>query len=590
LTDIDSREFESFSAKLQIPKLPEVNIKVGDTIGRFKVNAWLGKGGSSIVYDCVDEQLQRRVAVKILNPKFFDDSSLTRLEREARTLAKLDHPSIVKAYEIRPYRIPPYIVMELVPGGPSGRLVRNGPLPPILAARLICDVARAVQHAHDQGVLHRDIKPSNLLVVQPFDMDGPLPAKINLKISDFGLARPIAGDSRLTSTNAIIGTPAYMSPEQSRGNQKEVGPPSDIYSLGVVLYEFLIGRPPLVADNVMQTLQMVNDVDPVPPRHIQPVIARDLDTICMKCLRKDPAKRYATATDLADDLERFLDGRPILARPLGPVGRLYRWCKRNSRLAAALVGIIMLLCSLVTLGIQYVILQKNLLRQAEASANREREAAQIARFESDSYRIILFFGVSQLSKISPQIAKIQTETEARQLSENAMAANRRIIDMYLKRHNFKKVISGELIDVYFRDALALRDVGFIDDSITLLEWLMAQARQSKPGDADYLQMISIGNRCAPVLGRLKIDQQKQHESCAIMLKARDEFSFDPDQPGVEPIHWLERYGLLTTLLKALEEQNPKAETSQIRAELETISHKLAQTSLNPRPAPPAPKQ
>jgi serine/threonine protein kinase len=582
--EAEAPDFLAFRAHLQTPSPPEVRLEIGDLVGPFKLLNKLGKGGSSTVFECMDQQMQRRVAVKVLNPRLFDDSSLARLEREARTLAQLDHPSILKAFEIRPYHFPPYIVMELVAGGPASHLLRNGPLPPHLAARLIAGVARAVQHAHEQGIVHRDIKPSNLLVVQAINPNSPLPADLSLKVSDFGLARPMAGDSRLTSTNAIIGTPAYMSPEQSRGRQAEVGTASDIYALGVVLYEFLIGRPPLVADNPMQTLRLINEVEPVSPRRIQPGIARDLETICMKCLRKDPAERYDSAKDLSGDLERFLEGRPILARPISPVGRVYRWCRRNRPLAAALGGIILLLAFVVALGVNYSILQNDLLRQAEENAQRERQVAIEIGHESDSFRNLVFSSFGKLSHISDELLKVQNTSDALLLRQKTLEMNRQGIKFYLERPYYRKELTGDFIDTYFRDALALRDIGFMDESVAMLTRLLAIASQAKPADKDYLRLISVGNRSAPVLGKIKIAQKKTDEATDIMIKAFVSFRIPPNYPGLQPIHQIERYGLLITLMKDLESQNPIPYTDQIKAEIDSF-HKT-QLEINTIPKMP----
>ncbi|MEI7923915.1 MAG: serine/threonine-protein kinase [Planctomycetota bacterium] len=577
----EAHKLQTFRAHLQIPPEPEVHVEVGDRIGPFRLLKKLGKGGSSSVYDCMDEQLKRHVAVKVLNPRLFDDSSLARLEREARTLARLDHPWIVKAFDIKPYHFPPYIVMELVAGGPASRLIRKGPLPPRVAARLVAGVAGALHHAHEQGIVHRDIKPSNLLVVETFELEGPLPAEITLKVSDFGLARPMVDDSYLTSTNAILGTPAYMSPEQSRGKQGEVGPPSDIYALGVVLYEFLIGRPPLVAENTMQTLRMVNEVDPIPLRHIQPGLARDLNTICMKCLRKEPSERYTTAKELADDLQRFLEGRPIMARPIGPLSRLYRWCRRNVALAASLMGILTLLFAIVALAITFAFLENDLRQKVEASATLYKNAATEAGFESDAFRTLLFASVRNLSQIANELDKVQTHRDsAMVLSSKARNMNRESIENYLKRPYLKKELNGDRIDAYFRDAVALRDIGFTDESMIMLSRLLEFAYQAKPAEKDDLRLLSIGNRSAPVLGRIKLAQAKPDEAAEIMLKAFEAFRIPPNLPGLQSMHLIERHGLLSTLLKTLESQNPKPNTNQIRAEMESIENMLNQNTIN----------
>lgn len=566
-------EYEAFQAHFQCPPEPEVQVAIGDTIGPFELLSKLGKGGSSTVYECMDAQMHRRVAVKVLNTRIFDDTSLSRLEREARVLAKLDHPGIVKAFEIKPYHYPPYIVMELVAGGAASNLVTKNTLPPRLAARLVASVADAVQHAHEQGILHRDIKPSNLLVVQSLDPNRPLPGEITLKVSDFGLACPIGNDSRLTSANAIIGTPAYMSPEQTRGKQNEIGPSMDIYSIGAVLYEFLIGRPPLVGENTMQTLRMVNEDEPLSPRLILSGIPRDLDTICMKCLRKELAERYTSARELADDLQRFLEGRPILARPIGPLSRLYRWCKRNKALAASLMGILTLLFSIMALAITFAFVENDLRQKVEASATLYKNAATEAGLENDAFRTLLFSSLRELSKFLVELDNVQTHRDAALLKAKAKDVNRRFIDSYLKRPYLQKKLTGNMIDVCFRDAIALREIGFFDQSLVMLNRICELACQTKPGDEDYLRLISAGNRSAQSIGRILIDQKRRDEAHAVMHKAWKSMSFDPDLPGIVPLNLAERISLLTTLLTTIDNLDTNPTATEIKAELESLSRR-----------------
>ncbi|MEI7924345.1 MAG: serine/threonine-protein kinase [Planctomycetota bacterium] len=569
----ETREYEAFRARLERPPEPEVQLEIGDTIGPFEIVGKIGKGGSSTVYECIDTIMQRSVALKIINTRFFDNSSLSRLEREARTLARLNHPGIVKAYDTKPYHYPPYIVMELVAGGAAGKLIAKNTLPPTVAARLVASVADAVQHAHDQGIVHRDIKPSNLLVVQPIDPEKPLPAELTLKVSDFGLARPMGNDSRLTSTNAIVGTPAYMSPEQTRGKQGEIGPATDIYSIGVVLYEFLIARPPLVAENTMQTLRMVNEVEPVPPRLVRPGIPRDLDTICMKCLRKEPAERYTSARELADDLQRFLEGRPILARPIGPLSRLYRWCNRNKALAASLMGILTLLSSLLALAITFAFVENDLRQKVEASATLYKNAATEAGLESDAFRTLLFSGIGSLSNFAGELENVQNHRDAVLLSTKAKDVSRNLINSYSKRHTLQKEVKGDRIDLWFRDAMALRNVGFVDQSMTMLNRICELAYKTKPGDEDYLLLISAGNRSAQSIGRILIDQQRRDEARAVMHKAWKSISFDPDMPGIVPLNLAERISLLTTLLTTIDNLDTNPTATEIKAELESLSRR-----------------
>lgn len=377
----EDKRFDQMVSRIDVePPKPE-EFQQGDMIGRYRVVSRIGRGGYSKVYDCFDPNLGRHVAVKVLFQSIHQASVASRMNREARLLAQLDHPGIVRVIDFEDFGHEPYIIMELVAGGASNRLVEHGPLEPRLAAKLVAAVARALAYAHEMGVLHRDIKPSNLLVVRDFDENGPIPEDVALKISDFGLARPMQADSRMTTTHGIVGTPAYMAPEQAKGEGDRIGPAADLYSLGAVLYEFLVGRPPLVSGDAVETLRLIVEREPIEPLRIQPGIPRDLNTICMKCLRKDPAERYATALELADDLERFLERRPIMARPIPWFVRCLRWCQRNRRLAASLaVSAVLVVVSAVG-GAWFGIEQSRLLEVANSAvvdAQIQRRQAEAA--------------------------------------------------------------------------------------------------------------------------------------------------------------------------------------------------------------------
>jgi len=575
----DQPAFVAFRSRLQPPSAPEAQIEIGGRVGHLEVVRKLGQGGSSNVYKCLDQRMGRHVAVKFLNPRLFDDSHLARLEREARALAMLDHPWIVKAFEIQPFHFPPYIVMELAPGGPSSRLIDRGPLPPRVAARLVAGVARALEHAHGQNIIHRDIKPSNLLMSKELDFSHPVPDELTLKISDFGLARPLGGDSQLTSTGNILGTPAYMAPEQAGGKQERVDPASDIFSLGVVLYEFLIGRPPLLADNAVQTLRLITEVEPIPPRMVQPGIPRDLDTICMKCMRKEPGERYATAGDLACDLERFLAGRPIVARPISPAGQVFRLCKRNPALAAAIGSIILLLATLVGMAVNFTITQNELLRQAEESAVRSRQAEIEAGLEADSSRNIMFNGVRNLTRVTDELGRLPENKDAMLVALKAKEMNRQTIDSYLKYRIFQKEIVGDRIDLCFRDALSLLDLGFVDQSIVLLEKLIATATRSRPGQPDHARLVSAGNRSVSVLAKMKLKEQKGDEAQAILMAGFKLFKLENLKPFPTEMQMIERRVLLETLQNVLKHQTPNEIAEQINAELQLIQKQILQASV-----------
>src|SRR5262249_46322644 len=236
---------------------------------------------------------------------------------------------IVPIFEIGRHEDQHYFTMSYVEGGSLKARIKDRPLPPREAAGLLKQVVEAVAYAHEHGIIHRDLKPGNILL----DKDG------RPKVSDFGLAKQVTGDSHLTVSGQVMGSPGYMPPEQAAGKIHEVGPAADIYSLGATLYCLVTGRPPFQAASIMDTLKQVQEREPVAVRSLNPAVDRDLETICLKCLRKERDKRYATALDLAEDLRRFLAGEPIRARPLSRAHRLWRLCRRNPVVASLIVGI-----------------------------------------------------------------------------------------------------------------------------------------------------------------------------------------------------------------------------------------------------------
>ena len=297
----------------------------------------IGRGAAGVVYKARQQSLDRFVAIKVVSIPGADAKLLARQRQEAEILARLHHPNVVHIYEVRDHRGCLHLVMEYVDGTTLAARVR-GILPaPVESARLALTLADTVQAVHEAGVLHRDLKPSNVLQS----------AAGELKISDFGLAKLRANDSLLTTSESVLGTPSYMAPEQAMGNVHSTGPEADVYSLGAILYELLTGRAPFLGATVLDTLSLIRSQEPMAPRHLQPNVPRDLETICLKCLAKSPKQRYGTAAELADDLRRFLNGLPIHARPPGVVERISRLVKRKPA-ASALVATVMLLAAVVT--------------------------------------------------------------------------------------------------------------------------------------------------------------------------------------------------------------------------------------------------
>jgi WD40 repeat protein/tRNA A-37 threonylcarbamoyl transferase component Bud32 len=302
------------------------DLPVPARVGQYELLQKLGKGGMGVVYKARQRNLNRLVALKrILSGAYASPQELARFHIEATDLARLRHPNIVQIYETGEDENCPYFSMEFVDGGNLARQLDGAPLPARRAAELVEVLSRAMHHAHQQGIVHRDLKPGNVLVTA----DG-VP-----KVTDFGLAKGLGREGEQTEPGAILGTPSYMAPEQACGKNDEIGPVTDVYGLGGILYELLTGRPPFRGTNAADTLHQVRSQEPVAPSRLQPKVPRDLETICLKCLQKEPHKRYASALALAEELRCFLHGEPIRARPVGPGERLWRWCRRNPALAAA---------------------------------------------------------------------------------------------------------------------------------------------------------------------------------------------------------------------------------------------------------------
>jgi WD40 repeat protein/predicted Ser/Thr protein kinase len=344
------------------PGLPQV--------AGYEVLGELGRGGMGVVYQARQTSLGRLVALKtILAGDHAGDEERRRFCAEAEAVARLQHPNIVQVHEVGEANGHPFFSLEYCPGGSLAAQLAGTPQPPQEAARLTETLARAVQAAHEAGVVHRDLKPANVLLAA----DG------TPKITDFGLAKKLDGTAGQTATGAVLGTPSYMAPEQAGGKSKTIGPAADVYALGAILYECLTGRPPFKAATPFDTVLQVLSEDPVPPRRLQPKVPRDLETICLKCLRKEPAHRYASAADLAADLRRFLAGEPVKARPVGATERLLKWARRRPAAAALLAVSGLAAVALVAGGLEYVAGQKAAAAHERArseEADRLRQQAE----------------------------------------------------------------------------------------------------------------------------------------------------------------------------------------------------------------------
>jgi tetratricopeptide (TPR) repeat protein len=362
----------------------------------YQVWGVLGCGGMSIVYLAWQTGLKRFVALKMLPGEQANAERLARFRGEAAAIARLQHANIVRVYEVGEVRGHPYFSLEFVEGGSLAQKLAGAPLPPRQAAELAEKLARAMHFAHQHGIVHRDLKPSNILLAYEGDAVAGEAGLCEPKITDFGLAKQLDSDDERTQTGIIMGTASYMAPEQAAGRVKELGPLSDLYALGAVLYEMLTGQPPFRGVAMLDTLDQVRSLEPVWPRRLQSKVPRDLETICLKCLQKEPARRYASAEALADDLRRFLDGRPIRARHVGAVERLRRWGRRNPVVAGLLTSVLLLLAGGVvalTISNERLTQEKNqkdeALQQAEAQRQEAEKRRRIAEMNFQRARVLL---------------------------------------------------------------------------------------------------------------------------------------------------------------------------------------------------------
>jgi serine/threonine protein kinase/WD40 repeat protein len=393
--------------------------------GDYELQSELARGGMGVVYRARQISLNRPVALKmILSGQLATPAQVQRFHLEAQAAARLDHPHIVPIYEIGAHEGQHYYSMKLLEGGnvaqkiekvkasrADGRLAPEGSSSlldsPAASAKLVATVARAVHFAHQHGVLHRDLKPTNIL----------LDASGQPQVADFGLAKLLAENLNVTASVAILGTPGYMAPEQASGQAGHATTAADIYSLGAILYELLAGRPPFQATTPLETMRQVIEQEPVPPsqwlcrrqpaaaRSPKSKIAADLETICLKCLNKDPQKRYSSAEALAQDLERWLTGEPIQARPAGPGEKLWRWCRRNPKMASLTAAVWLLLLT-VTIGSIAAAIR---IARAEAKATEELRAAYLAQARAQRHsggpgqRLDSLVAIARAAAIAPSV-------------------------------------------------------------------------------------------------------------------------------------------------------------------------------------------
>lgn len=399
------------------------NMEAGSRFADYMILETIARGGMGIVYKAKQGTPQRTVALKLIRSgEFADGEEIGRFRIEAEAAANLYHPHIVPVYEVGKYKGKDFFSMGYVAGHSLVEKIAAGPLPPRDAGQLLRTVAGAVQYAHDNGIVHRDLKPGNILI----DADD------QPHVTDFGLAKQIKADSGLTMTGQVVGTPSYMAPEQALGKTDEINTRSDVYSLGAVLYCALTGRPPFQAASMYETIQQVVNDDPVPPRQLNSAIDKDLETICQKALEKSPSERYESCDAFRKDLERWLENRPIKARPVSAWERGWRWCRRNPVVAVLATSVCFLMLAATTGAIAAATivaarneaLQTQWQRAEDNAALAEKRAVQ-ASDEANRARA----------------AEAESEKERRRAEENLRSA-REAVDSF-----FTKVSESQLLNV-----------------------------------------------------------------------------------------------------------------------------------------------
>ena len=397
---------------------------IGDTIryiGEYEILEEVARGGMGIVFRARQQKLGRLVALKmILAGRLADTADVERFHRESRAAGQLKHVNIVAVHDVGEHEGRHYFTMDFVEGQSLAEVIRDETLAPRKAAKIAQITAKAVQYAHEQGIVHRDLKPANVL----------LDADDQPHVTDFGLARMLESvdeESRaeLTASGQILGTPNYMSPEQASGKRDLVGPASDIYSLGAILYACLTGRAPFVADSPVDTLLQVMKNDPVSPRDLNPSVPKDLETICLKCLTKEPHKRYGTAQEFAHDLNRFLEGRPVVARPVSRASKAIRWAHRNPVVALLLVLCTVFLVTGTAISARFAIEAE---RRAEAERQAKLRQAEL-RVEADQRRDEAILALTDAEKSQAEMLReMQRADEKTQVADQERA----IADSQLK--------------------------------------------------------------------------------------------------------------------------------------------------------------
>ena len=536
--------FDQFSVPTATPSSQP---PIPKRVGGYQIVGLLGRGGMGVVYHAKHIKLGREVALKmVLAGGHASPEQLKRFILEAQAVAHLQHPNIVQIFEVSEHEGLPYFSLEYVDGEPLDVQLRKQLPEANEAARLMATLAVAMKYAHDHGILHRDLKPANVLMAR----DG------TPKVADFGLAKKLedADDSASTRTGTVMGTPSYMSPEQASGQIRELGPATDQYSLGAMLYELLTGRPPFLGAKPIETiLQVVRD-EPIPPSKLRPKCPADLETICLKALQKSPAQRYASCAEFADDLLRYLAGEPILARPVAMPERIWRWCRRNPKIAipSAAAILMMLIATTVSTWSYMTVSAKNLEIQSERdfarnqekiakeqqslAESRERVARQQSKLALDSLQFVQ-------TDIDNKLKPLPGMAEVRIALMRAMADKWKELEVKLTGNEGDATGEhGEAIATLMasqgRTAESLMQLGQVQEADELYARLVAQAEQRvvlmEGVDAARFNLAYLCNQRSNTQSKLNSDPQVAIDLNLRALSLMDDIKAHPKPKVYDP--------------------------------------------------------
>ena len=468
------------------PERPRDDVPAPDELprwfGDYELVELIAAGGMGIVYKARQQSLKRVVAVKMIRLGLLAGTSdLRRFQLEAEAAAKLDHPHIIPIYEVGTLGELPFFSMKLMDGGSLESLVGRSADDPRAAAGLLVSVAEAVHHAHQHGILHRDLKPANVLL----DAEG------RPYVSDFGLARSLEGESSLTQSGTILGTPSFIAPEQATGGRAKATTAADVYSLGAILYTMITGRPPFQAATPLETLRRVIDEEPPAPRVLNPKVDRDLEAICLKCLRKDPRDRYSSAHALADDLRRYLDGRSIQVRRTTAAERAWRWSRRNRAVAGMTVAFLLaLLSGLVGVTTQWIRAEDHAAKEVKA-----RRAAENAQEQTRRYLYVARMNLAQQASETAQTRRLlEVLNPYRPGTDQAHLRGFEWYYWWRTCHLYRSSLVGHAGTVYsvaFDPRSGALASGGADGQVQIWDPATGQLRFTLPGDGDEVQSLAF---------------------------------------------------------------------------------------------------